>query len=93
MSDNNNFTKDTFARLLADRYDFSLDEGKRLHDKLGEILESSLLAGGTVKLFGVGALKLISRQDGSPRVRYRNSPSLETELAKLPHAKPHSEDQ
>ena len=80
MSANENFTKESFSRLLSDRYDFSLDEGKRLYDKLGEILTTSLLDGGTVKLFGIGALKLIDRKDGSHRVRYRNSPSLDRKL-------------
>lgn len=79
-----NFTKARFAKIMADRYDFALEEGERFYDLLGKDLQQCLLSGGSVRLFGNGALKVVSRSDDSERIRFRPSPSLSALIAGQP---------
>jgi hypothetical protein len=76
-----NFTKQSFARFMAQRYHFSLDEGERLYDAIGSMLTQTLLDGDLAKLFGVGALKRTQRYaDGPHRIRFRPSPAMSAQL-------------
>jgi hypothetical protein len=76
-----NFTKQSFARFMAQRYHFSLDEGERLYSAIGSMLTQTLLDGDIAKLFGVGALKRTQRyEDGPHRIRFRPSPAISEQL-------------
>jgi hypothetical protein len=79
-----NFTKARFAKIMADRYAFALEEGERFYDVLGKELQQCLLSGGSVRLFGNGALKVVCRADESVRVRFRPSPGLSALIANVP---------
>lgn len=77
-----NFTLRTFVKLLSDEFLMTEKESRRMYAALGESLEEALTSGGTVKLFGLGTLKVVDgrkRMEGTGiiqagrRVRYKPS--------------------
>jgi nucleoid DNA-binding protein len=59
--------------MFASRYGLPKTEGSQLFDLIGEQMAAAMDAGGTVKVFGIGALKVVKKRgdSGETRMRFR----------------------
>lgn len=67
------FNKSEFSRYLAERVGVSQDDAAILWDEIGHKITSTLAAGKTVLVFGVGTLKVVKKKsvDEATRTRFR----------------------
>lgn len=78
MSDPINFNKKTFVAFINTEYGFSREQAGILYDAIAAEMKTSLLSGGLIKVFGLGAIKATMRRDrASARVRFRPAPSID----------------
>ncbi len=68
-----NFTKDSFTDMFTSRFGLPRKEGSEFFDLIGEQMSAAMDAGGTVKVFGIGALKVVKKrgESGETRMRFR----------------------
>lgn len=79
--DRNEFTQEAFVRFMAHRYQMTHIDAYDLYSEIGKSITKALQDGSTVRVFGIGTLKVVYRNNANKikkekRVRFNPSVKL-----------------
>lgn len=79
------FNKRSFMTFINAEYGLSRQQAGHLYDSIAGEVKKSLLSGGLIKLFGLGAMKITHQKDRMHmRVRFRSAPGIDAAVHELP---------